>query len=41
MDRSEATHQRELRVNQKIILPKHHLLLWHTQTDNNRQRKVL
>jgi hypothetical protein len=39
--RSEATHQREPRVNKKILLAKHHLSLWGTQTHNSRQRKVL
>jgi hypothetical protein len=40
MDRSETTHQRERRVNQKILLVKHHLPLWRTQTNNSEQRKV-
>jgi hypothetical protein len=30
MGRSKATHQRELRINQNVLLAKHHLPLWHT-----------
>jgi hypothetical protein len=35
MDRSKATHQHKLCLNQKILLTKHHLLLWCTQTHND------
>jgi hypothetical protein len=40
MDRSEATHQRELCVNQKILLAKHHLSLQRTRINNSQQCKV-
>jgi hypothetical protein len=36
MNRSETTHQCELRFNQEILLAKHHLSLWHPQAHNSR-----
>jgi hypothetical protein len=40
MDRSEATHQHECRLNQKILLAKHYLPLWRSQTHYSQQCEV-
>jgi hypothetical protein len=41
MDRSEAAYKRELCHKQKILLAKHNLPIWGTQTHNTRQCKIL